>query len=1277
MSSSSKPRKPTVTNIGGIPIEFPFQPYGSQLSFMTRVIATLDRAQRDGHFHALLESPTGTGKSLSLLCSVIAWQKNNKAKSGYGSVSHSKADPEAMADPIGHGGGFVPEPDPSGNMMPTLSDTNSMAQKMKRGPVIYYATRTHSQISQVIGEFRKTNYHVPMAVLGSRKRYCTNSNVRGQDNIDEKCQKLSLTVRFNRNAPKIRAHPSVRKGGCYEVHDIEDLVKVGEMVQGCSYFGAQAMAEVADIVFCPYNYIINPQIRKAMEISVKGNIIILDEAHNIEDIARDAGSIDVEEDVLFPICINYFFVLFVTMKELQTELDNLCESDRVAEADQLGIYKPLYEMIEGIISWIRRRKKSLGKHSFQHTASCWTADKALRELEEASISKQCFPSLQECATQAIRIAADADPEVDHLSGMASTVLEGILFSCFILVSFPLSQVKVVDLIASFFVFFYSTGLFSSLTYFFSENGIHICDYQLALQCQTIKSEAGLAAEYQLALQCQTIKSEAGLAAEELPCTFSLWCLNPSLVFKNMADASLSVILTSGTLSPMSSFQSELGVQFGTSLEAPHVINVDSQLWAGVIHSGPNHYPLNASYKTSESFDFQDALGASLEEICKVVPGGCLVFFPSYKLMDKLRNRWSKTGQWKRLNAQKPVCVEPRGAQEDFENVLKDYYDTIRQGNKPTTTGRRRGKKVDASGCSATTSKGNIKKGATFLAVCRGKIIVGIPFPNVYDIKVSEKKKYNDTYKSSKGLLSGNEWYCQQAFRALNQAAGRCIRHRLDYGAIIFLADERFRQERNLAYLSKWLRNSIRQYDDFGQSLEGLKAFFRDIKVESKASSVQQGDVKPIDVDESKSCFTEIKNPKVTKINPKGSNGVAAPPVATKINKCSVPTKKYDCSLLKTESKGPEERSANKSEKNTGAAYIDLETKNRCSSPPSINISDDDFVPTVVAETPNYSESLIMKKEPFNEAYSTTVESVSEVDFTHSTIIQTKFPHQQVPHSFTSPCSTSASAFTTPKKQQISHNRSPLYSSVNSHVHKRRKASASVTVKMEQYDSPDPKEINKFSVPQSCILDVPEASSTTCGDVTQKELKISCSLCRHPLGLVENNYLVSCSVTSLSMVHLATIWKGIAAGPTSVPVVVSDISLVDRRILERTSESGIGQGIWSKEDGCVFNTIFCTFCSNQDSCLGLHVVATDSANVQFLNKLLFYSDRLEIQNIEASMNSKEVSPSSVTSVSKSPEQHPFEKFAYVPPETNSSGWRTTKSKMRLPKRVQVSTANIDA
>nr|GEU63537.1 CCR4-Not transcription complex subunit 1-like [Tanacetum cinerariifolium] len=80
-----------------------------------------------------------------------------------------------------------------------------------------------------------------------------------------------------------------------------------------------------------------------------------------------------------------------------------------------------------------------------------------------------------------------------------------------------------------------------------------------------------------------------------------------------------------------------------------------------------------------------------------------------------------------------------------------------------------------------------------------------------------------------------------------------------------------------------------------------------------------------------------------------------------------------------ESKGLKERIANKNDKTTGVAYINLETENRCSSPPSMNISHDDFELTVV-ETPNYNEPLTMKKEPINEAYSTTVQSVSDLLF---------------------------------------------------------------------------------------------------------------------------------------------------------------------------------------------------------------------------------------------------------------------------------------------------------
>nr|GEZ03397.1 ATP-dependent helicase, C-terminal [Tanacetum cinerariifolium]GEZ07618.1 ATP-dependent helicase, C-terminal [Tanacetum cinerariifolium] len=91
------------------------------------------------------------------------------------------------------------------------------------------------------------------------------------------------------------------------------------------------------------------------------------------------------------------------------------------------------------------------------------------------------------------------------------------------------------------------------------------------------------------------------------------------------------------------------------------------------------------------------------------------------------------------------------------------------------------------------------------------------------------------------------------------------------------------------------------------------------------------------------------------------------------------------------SKGLEERTANKNDKTTGVAYIDLETEIRYSSPPSMNISHDDYELTVV-ETSNYNEPLTVKKEPINEAYSTTVESVSKVNFSHSTVIQRNFPH---------------------------------------------------------------------------------------------------------------------------------------------------------------------------------------------------------------------------------------------------------------------------------------------
>ena len=86
------------------------------------------------------------------------------------------------------------------------------------------------------------------------------------------------------------------------------------------------------------------------------------------------------------------------------------------------------------------------------------------------------------------------------------------------------------------------------------------------------------------------------------------------------------------------------------------------------------------------------------------------------------------------------------------------------------------------------------------------VVVGIPYPNLKDKQVELKRKYNDEKHARahrlavSGVLSGDQWYSQQAFRALNQAVGRCLRHRNDHGAVL-LVDERYAHGANGALVA--------------------------------------------------------------------------------------------------------------------------------------------------------------------------------------------------------------------------------------------------------------------------------------------------------------------------------------------------------------------------------------------------------------------------------------------------------------------------------------------
>ena len=79
--------------------------------------------------------------------------------------------------------------------------------------------------------------------------------------------------------------------------------------------------------------------------------------------------------------------------------------------------------------------------------------------------------------------------------------------------------------------------------------------------------------------------------------------------------------------------------------------------------------------------------------------------------------------------------------------------------------------------------------------------------------------------SSLQNYDGEKWYSHDSIRAVNQAIGRVIRHKDDYGAIIFM-DARFSDYRIQRLLSLWVRAHIKEYGPVSDLTNDLSDFFR-------------------------------------------------------------------------------------------------------------------------------------------------------------------------------------------------------------------------------------------------------------------------------------------------------------------------------------------------------------------------------------------------------------------------------------------------------------------
>jgi len=78
------------------------------------------------------------------------------------------------------------------------------------------------------------------------------------------------------------------------IPDIEDLFRLGKSLSVCPYYASRTAILGAEIVTLPYPLLLQQSAREALGIKLEGNVVIIDEAHNIMDAVANAYAAQVK-----------------------------------------------------------------------------------------------------------------------------------------------------------------------------------------------------------------------------------------------------------------------------------------------------------------------------------------------------------------------------------------------------------------------------------------------------------------------------------------------------------------------------------------------------------------------------------------------------------------------------------------------------------------------------------------------------------------------------------------------------------------------------------------------------------------------------------------------------------------------------------------------------------------------------------------------------------------------------------------------------------------------
>ncbi|XP_027358195.1 general transcription and DNA repair factor IIH helicase subunit XPD [Abrus precatorius] len=659
-------------------------------------------------------------------------------------------------------------PTGTGKTIALLSLITSYVLSKPHSPLkLLYCTRTVHEMEKTLAELRLLHdyqlRHLGPAAkilalgLSSRKNLCVNQRVlaaENRDSVDAGCRKLTASwVRAlaaeNSGVPTCEFFEQYERAGSSAVlppgvYTLQDLRAFGKEKGWCPYFLARHMVQFANVVVYSYQYLLDPKVASIISKEMqKESVVVFDEAHNIDNVCIEALSVSVRRQTIEGARRN--------LSRIRQEIDKF-------KATDAGRLRAEYNrLVEG-----------LALRGDLSATDAWLANPALPD----DILKEAVPGNIRRAEHFIHVLRRL---VQYLEGRLDT--ENVEKES--PVGFVASILNHAGIDQKTLKFCYDRLHSLMMT-------LEITDTDEFLHIQTICDFATLVGTYGRGFSIIIEPFDERMPHIPDP-VLQLCCHDASLAIKPVFERFQSVVITSGTLSPIDLYPRLLNFNPVVSRSFTMSLTRDC-ICPMVLTRGSDQLPVSTKFDMRSDLGVVRNYGRLLLEMASVVPDGIVCFFVSYSYMDGIVNTWNENGILKEIMQHKLVFIE---TQDVVETTLAlDNY------RKACDCGR----------------------GAIFFSVARGKVAEGIDFDRHYGrlvimfgvpfqytlskILLARLEYLRDTFQIKEG-----DFLTFDALRQAAQCVGRVIRSKADYGMMIF-ADKRYSRHDKRSKLPGWILSHL-------------------------------------------------------------------------------------------------------------------------------------------------------------------------------------------------------------------------------------------------------------------------------------------------------------------------------------------------------------------------------------------------------------------------------------------------------------------------------------